>query len=215
MVAGPLIEPAGRHDPGVFAAEVALLRLRDGGLIPGMILIHGIAQRILLHKLFAIFPAVVVRAAEKDANVKVDVHQVGGYELVVHDDAGRDVHRAAPLGHFLVGIIADCWIVKRAPAGQQDAPLAYFFVSGKRFVEEIEEVVVQRNDLLHEFHVLHQAHQVIREELNGRNGAYAAGIERGRMHVAALPSGRTFRASCGSSAALRGRTIRRRDSAPS
>src|SRR5277367_4853069 len=129
MVAGSFIEPARGHDPGVFSTEVALLRPRDGGLIPGMVLIHGIAQRILLHKLLGILPAVVIRAAEQDAYIKVDVHQIAGYELVVYHDAGRDVHRAAPLSHFLVRILADCWIVERAPAGEQDAPLAHFFIS--------------------------------------------------------------------------------------
>src|SRR3984885_14908969 len=139
MVAGSFIEPARRHDPSVFAAEVALLRSGYRGLIPGMILIHGISQGIFLKEFFGIFPAVVIRTAEEDAYIKVDVHQVAGYELVVHDDAGGDVHGAAPLGHLLVGIIADRGIIERAPARQKDAPLANLFVSGKRFVEEVEQ----------------------------------------------------------------------------
>ena len=45
---------------------------------------------------------------------------------------------------------------------------------------------MQRNDLLHELHILHQTHQIIGEELDGRHRADAAGIQRGRMHMAAF-----------------------------
>ena len=64
--------------------------------------------------------------------------------------------------------------------------LADLFVAGQRLVEEVEQVVVQRHDLLHELDVLHQADQVVGEELDGRHGADAAGIERGGMDVAAF-----------------------------
>ena len=46
MVARPLVEPARRHHPCVLAAKVALLRTWDRGLVPGMILVHRISQRI-------------------------------------------------------------------------------------------------------------------------------------------------------------------------
>ena len=36
MIAGAFVEPARRHDPGVIAGEIALLRFRNGRLIPGM-----------------------------------------------------------------------------------------------------------------------------------------------------------------------------------
>ena len=93
---------------------------------------------------------------------------------------------AAPLGHVLVGVVADLGIVERSPAAQQDAPLADLFVTRQRLVEEVEQVVVQRHDLLHELDVLHQPHQVVGEELDGGHRADAAGIERRGMHVTAF-----------------------------
>ena len=96
---------------------------------------------------------------------------------------GRDEHRLAPFVHRLVIVIAHVRILERAPAAEQDAAAPDFLVAGQRLVEEIEEVVVQRHDLLHELDVLHQADQVVGEELDGRHGADAAGIERGGMHV--------------------------------
>jgi hypothetical protein len=47
MIAGALVKPAGRHDPCVVAVEVAPLRLRDRGLVPRMLLIDRIAERIV------------------------------------------------------------------------------------------------------------------------------------------------------------------------
>ena len=105
---------------------------------------------------------------------------------------GRDEHRAAPFGHVLVGVIADVGIVERAPAAQQDAPLADFFIAGQRLVEEVEQVVVQRHHLLHELDVLHQPHQVIGEKLDGGHGADAAGIKRGGMDVPAFHQAEHF-----------------------
>src|SRR6185312_8706579 len=46
VIARALVIPAGRHDPGVFPVEITLLWPWNGGLIPGMALIHRIAQRI-------------------------------------------------------------------------------------------------------------------------------------------------------------------------
>ena len=45
---------------------------------------------------------------------------------------------------------------------------------------------MQRHDFLHEFDILHQADNVVGEELDRRNRAHSAGIQRGRMHVAAF-----------------------------
>ena len=108
------------------------------------------------------------------------------HQLVVHHHAGRDVHRAAPVRHLLVGVIAHRGIVERAPARQQHAPPPHFFVARQRLVEEIEEVVVQRNHFLHELHVLHQAHDVVGEKLNRRHRSHSARIQRRRMHVPAF-----------------------------
>ena len=175
MVAGPLIQPARRHDPRVFAGKIALLGSRDGRLVPRMVLIHRIAQRIFLDKLLGVLPSVVIGASEQDADVQVDIHQVRRHQFVVDDHAGSDIHRAAPFGHLLVGVIANRGIVERAPTAQQHAPPAHLFVTGKRFIEEVKQVVVQGHDLLHELHVLHQPHEVIGEELNRRDRSHPAG----------------------------------------
>src|SRR4029078_2781896 len=53
-IAGAFIEPARRHHPSVVALEVALLRTWNRGLIPGMPLIHRIAERIFIDELLAL-----------------------------------------------------------------------------------------------------------------------------------------------------------------
>ena len=45
---------------------------------------------------------------------------------------------------------------------------------------------MQRHDLLHELDILHQADQIVGEELDRGHRADAARIERRRMHVAAF-----------------------------
>ena len=82
-----------------------------------------------------------------------------------------------PIRHVLVGVVADVGVVERSPAAEQNAPAADFFVAGQGFIEEVEQVVVQRHDLLHELDVLHQADEVVGEELDSGHGADAAGIE--------------------------------------
>ena len=65
----------------------------------------------------------------------------------------------APFVHRLVVVIADVRILERTPAAEQDAALADFFVTGQRFVEEIEQIVVQRHATFHELDVPHQPHE--------------------------------------------------------
>ena len=50
---GSLVEPPRRHDPGVLPAEIAFLRPRKSSLIPRMMLVNWIAQRILLDECLA------------------------------------------------------------------------------------------------------------------------------------------------------------------
>jgi hypothetical protein len=71
MIAGALVEPARRHDPGVLLLEIALLRTRSGGLVPGMPLVDRIAQRIVLTKVSLVLPVVVVGAAQQDADARL------------------------------------------------------------------------------------------------------------------------------------------------
>ena len=73
MIASPLVQPAWRHHPGVLAAEIALLRTRNRRLVPGMVLVHGIAQGIGFHKSFGVLPVIVIRTAEQNADVQIDI----------------------------------------------------------------------------------------------------------------------------------------------
>ena len=53
-------------------------------------------------------------------------------------------------------------------------------------VEEVEEVVGYRDDLLHPVHAPHEADQVVREQLRCGHGPHAARVDRGRMDVTSL-----------------------------
>ena len=146
----------------------------------------GLPSGSFLTNVSELVPVVVVRAAQQDANAEIDLHQVGGDQLAVDHDSGGDVHRPAPLGHVLVGVIADVGVLERAPAAQQDAPAADLLVAGQRLVEEVEEVVVQRHDLLHELDVLHQPDEVVGEELDRGHRADASRIKGRRVDVPAF-----------------------------
>src|SRR5262249_31063156 len=111
MVAAARIEPTRRHDPGVIALEVALLRPGNRRLVPRMALIDRVAERIFRDEHFAAGPVVVVRGTEQDADAEIDVHEVVCDGLSVYDDARRDVHRFAPLIHFFVRVIAHFRVV--------------------------------------------------------------------------------------------------------
>ena len=82
-----------------------------------------------------------------------------------------------------VGVVANIGIVERAPTSKKNPAPSDLFVTRKGFVEEVEQVVVQRHDFLHELHVLHQPDDVVREELDGWDGADAARIERRGVHM--------------------------------
>ena len=51
---------------------------------------------------------------------------------------------------------------------------------------------MEGHNLLHELDVLHQAHEIIGEQLNRRDRANSSGIERRRMHVAAFHQAEHF-----------------------
>src|SRR5580704_66682 len=129
MVAGALIEPTRRHDPGVVALEVALLRPREGGLVPWMTLIDWITERIAGYEGLRTLPIVVVGAAEKDADVEVDIDERVGDQLAVDNHAGSNEHPASPFGHVLVLIVAVGRVVVGAPAAEQYTAAAHLFVT--------------------------------------------------------------------------------------
>ena len=187
VISSPLVVPPRGHDPGIFALEIALLRLGRGGLVPGMPFVHRVAKRVSRDECFSgLFPVVVVRTTQQNSDSEIDIDEVIRHELSVYNHAGRDEHSTAPVAHVLVGVVADIRVVERAPAAQQNAALADFFVPRQRLVEKIEQIVVQRNNLLHELHIFHQPDEVVGEKLNRGHRADAAGIKRRRMHVPAF-----------------------------
>ncbi len=109
-----------------------------------------------------------------------------GDQFAVDDHARRDEHRVAPTLHVLVLEVAHLGVLEGAPAAEQRATQADLFVTGQRLVEEVEQVVVHGDDLLHELDVAHQPGHVIGHQLDGRDGAHPAGVQRGRVHVATL-----------------------------
>ena len=180
------VEPTRRHDPAVLVGEVALLRPRVGVLVPRVTPIDRVPERVARHEHLLTFPVVVVRRAEEDPHAEVDVDEVGGDELPVDDDAGRDVHAPAPVAHVVVAEVAVVRVLERAPAAEQHSTLAHLLVARQRLVEEVEEVVVHRHDPLHELDVAHQAGQVVGEHLQRPRRTDAARVERGGVDVAAL-----------------------------
>ena len=180
------VEPARGHDPAVVRIEVALLRTRVGVLVPRVAPIHRIAQRIGLDEHLLVGPVVVIAVPQQDPDAEVDVHQRMGVQLAVDHHAGRDEHGVAPLLHVLVLEVADLGVLEGAPATEQGAAQADLVVAGQRLVEEVEQVVVHRHDLLHELDVAHQPGHVVGHQLDGGRGADAARIQRGRVHVPAL-----------------------------
>ena len=107
-------------------------------------------------------------------------------QLAVDHHTGRDEHGVAPVLHVLVGEVADLGVLEGTPAAEQGAAQADLVVAGQRLVEEVEEVVVHRHDLLHELDIAHQPGHVVGHQLNGGRGADAARIQRGRMDVPAF-----------------------------
>ncbi len=85
VVAGARVEPARRHDPGVLAVEVAPLRPRRRRLVPRVVSVHRVAQRVGPDEHLLVLPAIVVRRSQKDADAEVDVHEVVRDRLAVHD----------------------------------------------------------------------------------------------------------------------------------
>ena len=180
------VEPARRHHPAVLVVHVALLRLGVGVLVPRVTPVDRVAQRIVLDEHLLVGPVVVIAAAQQDSDAEVDVDQGVGDQLAVDHDAWGDEHRVAPRLHVLVGEVADLGILEGTPATQQGPAQPDLLVAGQRLVEEVEEVVVHRHDLLHELDVAHQPGDVVGHQLDGGDGADPAGVQRGGVHVPAL-----------------------------
>src|SRR3982751_6739561 len=68
----------------------------------------------------------------------------------------------------------------------KEPPVPDLLVPGQRFVEEVEEVVVHRDDLLHELDVAHEPGHVVCHQLDRRHGPDPTRVERRRVDVPAL-----------------------------
>jgi hypothetical protein len=148
--------------------------------------IDRIAQWIVRDEFFGVLPIVVERTAQHDPQTKIDVDQVGRDQLPVDDDARRYVHGPTPASHAFVAVIADLGVVERAPATEHHPPPPDFLIAWQSLVEEIEQIVVQRDDSLHELHILQQPHEIIVEQLHAGDCPHAAGIQGRGMSVPAF-----------------------------
>ena len=165
VLVGALVVDPRRRDPAVLVREVALLRLRQGRLVPRVVLGDRVAQRILVHVGALVLPAVEVRAAQQDPDHQVDLDQVGRDQLAVDRHARRDEPLAAPLGHVPVVVVDVLGVVEAAPVDQVGLAVADHVVPRQRLQPEVVQVVVHRHAALHVVDVAHQPHVVVRAGL--------------------------------------------------
>src|SRR5262249_40924623 len=152
------VEPPRRHHPRIVLVEIALLRLRKRVLIPRMARVDGVPERIFGYEDLASLPILVEGMPEQNAQSQIDVHEIRRDELSVDDHPRGHEHSLTPFGHRLVFEVADLRILECPPAPEQNAPIADFLVTGHGLVEEVEEVIVQRDYALHELDITHQPH---------------------------------------------------------
>src|SRR5271166_6883530 len=183
MIIGALIIPSWRHDPGILISKVAFLRFGNRRLVPWMVFIHWVPERVMGDKGFLVLPVFVIRRTKQNPQPEVDIDQIGGDQLTVHDYPRGDVHRLAPLVHRPVIVVAYIRILERSPAAEKNPPQSDLLVTGKRIVEKVEQIVVERHNSLHKFHIPHQSDEKISKELDGRHGTYSTRIKRRGMHV--------------------------------
>src|SRR5207253_11197044 len=107
-------------------------------LVPRMPLIDRISQRVSLDEGLAVLPVIVVRTAQENAKVQINVDEIVRHQLPIHDNAWRDIHSTSPIGHVFIRVVANVWLIPRTPAAQQRAAMAYSFVAGHRLVEEVK-----------------------------------------------------------------------------
>src|SRR6266568_2672104 len=186
IITGALVKPTWGHRPTILAIEVTLLWLGNGGLVPGMAFVNRIAEGVTVNERALVSPVIIEGMAEQDTDAQVDINQTGCYQFTVHDDARGNEHGPSPLVHGAVVVVTHIGVLERAPAADQGTSIADTLIAGEGLIEEVEEVVVQRNNFLHEFDILHQAHEVVGEDLDGAHGADTAGIEGRGVNVASL-----------------------------
>ena len=180
---GALVVDARRHHPAVLVREVALLRLGQRLLVPRVVLVHRVPERVLRHERRLVLPAVEVRAAEQDPDHQVDLDEVRRDQLAVDGDARSDVSLAPPLGHALVVVVDEVGVVEASPAHEVRVPVADHVVPRQLLEEEVVEVVVHRDGALDVLHVAHEPHVVVGQRLVRDVGAAPARHDRGRMRV--------------------------------
>ena len=174
-----------RGDPAVLVRPIALLRLRQGRLVPGMALVDRVAERVLGDIGLLVLPVVEVGRAEQDPDHQVDIDEVGRDQLAVDHDAGGDVALLTPLTHVLVGVVDIVGVVEGAPADEVRTAEADLVVPRQLLQEEVVEVVVHRHRPLDVVDVAHQPHVVVGAGLMRDVRRDPAGHDRRRVGVAA------------------------------
>ncbi len=179
-----VIDPR-RGDPAVLVLPVALLRLRQGHLVPRVALVDRIPEGILGDERLLVRPVVEVRAAQQDPDHQVDLDQIGRDQLALQHDAGGDVALPPPLGHVAVVVVDVVGVVEIAPADEIRVAVADHVVPRQLLQEEVVEVVVHRHGPLDVVDVAHQPHVVVRAGLVRDVDRDPAGHDRRRVGVAA------------------------------
>ena len=183
---GALVVDPRRHDPAVLVREIALLRLRQRHLVPGVAPVDRVAERVLGdERLLALHPVLEVRASEQDPDHQVDLHEVGRDQLAVDRHPGGDVPLAAPLRHVPVVVVDVVGVVEAAPVHEIGVAVADHVVPRQLPEEEVVQVVVHGDDALDVVEVPHQAHVVVGQRLVRDVRRAAAGHDRRRVRVPA------------------------------
>ena len=134
--------PTGSGVPGVLLFEVLALGARDRDLVHHVIRAERVTQRIGIEALWTVLrPVVVVAVLDELFDAHVDLGEVGGDELAVHDDAGRRVAGVAPRVDIGVGGVVDIWVVPDAGLNEIRGTQANQLVIGVGFEEEVANVV--------------------------------------------------------------------------
>src|ERR671925_1952889 len=121
--------PPRRHHPAVLGVEIALLRSGKRMLIPRMPPVNRISESVLRNEYVVVLPIIVIGTPQKDPDPKVDLHEIGGEKLSVHDNSGSHKRFSSPIAHVSVIKSAVLRILKTSPAAEQDSPLTHFLVA--------------------------------------------------------------------------------------
>ncbi len=129
------------------------------------------------------FPCFVIGAVDELFETGVERSEPGGDELSVHDRARRGPAFVAPTIAIRIGRIVALGIVPNAGIDHVHRAFADVFVSRIDLVEELRDVVPDRDHLLRVVEEFLQAHVELVKRLERNRGADTAGHDRLRVRI--------------------------------